>query len=104
MHRNALFGAQYTTDWNNGAGAAGIANQENWLRNFWRSMRRFASGQAYQNYIDPELTSWRTAYYGSNYNKLVAIKKKYDPTFMFKFPQAIGTPVTTQAIQVPVTG
>ena len=64
-------------------------------------MRRYASGQAYQNYIDPELTSWRTAYYGSNYNKLVAIKKKYDPTFLFKFPQAIGTPVPAQAASRP---
>jgi FAD/FMN-containing dehydrogenase len=104
VHRNALFGAQYTTDWNNGAGATGIANQENWLRKFWASMRSHASGQAYQNYIDPELTSWRTAYYGSNYNRLVGIKKKYDPTFMFKFPQAIGTPVPAALPQAAVTG
>jgi hypothetical protein len=104
VHRNALFGAQYTTDWANGAGAAGIANQETWLRKFWKSMRGHASGQAYQNYIDPELTSWRTAYYGGNYSRLVAIKKKYDPGFLFKFPQAIGTPVPAQAVRAPVTG
>jgi hypothetical protein len=104
VHRNALWSAQYTTDWNNGAGAAGIANQETWLRKFWTSMRRYASGQAYQNYIDPELTSWRTAYYGGNYGRLVAIKKKYDPGFLFRFPQAIGTPVPAQAPRAAVTG
>ena len=104
VHRNALFSAQYTTDWTVGAGAAGIASQETWLRKFWTSMRRHASGQAYQNYIDPELTTWRQAYYGSNYSKLVAIKKKYDPAFLFKFPQAIGTPVPAQAARAPVTG
>jgi hypothetical protein len=93
VHRNALFSAQYTTDWAIGASASGISNQETWLRKFWASMRRYASGQAYQNYIDPELASWRQAYYGGNYGKLVAIKKKYDPAFLFKFPQAIGTPV-----------
>jgi FAD/FMN-containing dehydrogenase len=90
VHRNALFGAQYTTDWTNGAAAAGINNQHTWLRNYWASMRRYASGQAYQNYIDPDLANWQQAYYGGNYARLVGIKKKYDPTGLFTFPQAIG--------------
>ena len=89
VHRNALFGAQYTTDWTSGAGAAGISNQHAWLRSFWSSMRPHASGQAYVNYIDPDLTNWRQAYYGGNYGRLAAIKKKYDPTRLFTFPQAI---------------
>ena len=90
VHRNALFGAQYTTGWTNGAAAAGINNQHAWLRNYWSSMRRYASGQAYQNYIDPDLTNWQQAYYGGNYARLVGIKRKYDPTGLFTFPQAIG--------------
>ena len=89
VHRNALFGAQYTTDWNNGAGATGINNQHTWLRKYWSSMRPYASGQAYQNYIDPDLTNWQQAYYGGNFTRLAAIKKKYDPTRLFTFPQAI---------------
>ena len=66
VHRNALFGAQYTTDWDYGAAAAGVERQHAWLRSFWTSMRPYASGQAYQNYIDPDLTNWRQAYYGAN--------------------------------------
>jgi FAD/FMN-containing dehydrogenase len=89
VHRNALFGAQYTTDWTNGAAAAGINNQHAWLRSFWSSMRPYASGQAYQNYIDPDLTNWRQAYYGANYDRLVTVKKKYDPARLFTFPQAV---------------
>jgi hypothetical protein len=89
VHRNALFMAQYTTGWTTGAGAAGISNQHTWQRKFWSSMRRHASGQAYQNYIDPDLTNWQQAYYGANYTRLAAIKKKYDPTRLFTFPQAI---------------
>jgi hypothetical protein len=100
VHRNALFSAQYTTGWTVGAGSTGINNQHTWLRNYWGSMRRYASGQAYQNYIDPDLTNWRQAYYGSNYNQLAAIKKKYDPTGLFTFPQAITAAVSS----VPVTG
>jgi FAD/FMN-containing dehydrogenase len=91
VHRNALFGAQYTTDWTNGASTTGINNQHIWLRKFWASLRPYASGQAYQNYIDPDLTNWQQAYYGANYARLLGIKKKYDPTRLFTFPQAIGT-------------
>jgi FAD/FMN-containing dehydrogenase len=89
VHRNALFLAQYTTNWTNGASAAGVARQHAWLRSFWSSMRPYASGQAYQNYIDPDLTTWRQAYYGASYQRLAEIKAAYDPTRLFAFPQAI---------------
>jgi FAD/FMN-containing dehydrogenase len=89
VHRNALFMAQYTTDWYTGATAAGISNQHAWLRAYWSSMRPYARGQAYQNYVDPDLADWRQAYYGSNYPRLAAVKQKYDPAGLFTFPQAI---------------
>ncbi|KAG8919649.1 hypothetical protein FRC02_001460 [Tulasnella sp. 418] len=46
---------------------------------------------AYPNYIDPTLSTseWRSQYFGANYQKLAQIKKKYDPTNVFNFPQAI---------------
>jgi len=91
VHRNALFSAQYTTGWTVGAGTAGINNQHTWLRKYWTSMRRYASGQAYQNYIDPDLANWQQAYYGGNYARLTAVKQKYDPAALFTFPQAIGS-------------
>ena len=89
VHRNGLFLAQYTTDWDNGAAAAGVARQHAWLRSFWSSMRPYASGQAYQNYINPDLANWRQAYYGANYTRLTPVKKTYDPTRLFTFAQAI---------------
>jgi hypothetical protein len=103
VHRTSLFSAQYTTDWTNGAGSAGIANQLAWLRRFWAAMRPYASGQAYQNYPDPDLTNYAQAYYGTNLPKLSGLKKKYDPYNVFKFPQAIPYPSTSKAT-VPVTG
>ncbi|WP_436848186.1 BBE domain-containing protein [Streptomyces collinus] len=39
----------------------------------------------------PTLKNWREAYYGSNYPRLVKVKRKYDPTGFFHYPQAIGT-------------
>jgi FAD/FMN-containing dehydrogenase len=89
VHRNALFQAQYTTSWPVGSGSAGVARQHAWQRAFWQSMRPHASGQAYQNYIDPDLTSWRQAYYGANYTRLTRVKAAYDPDRVFTFPQAV---------------
>lgn len=89
VHRNALFQAQYTTGWNVGAGSAGVNRQHAWQRQFWQSMRPYASGQAYQNYIDPDLTNWRQAYYGANLTRLTQIKAAHDPTGVFAFPQSL---------------
>jgi len=97
VHRNALFSAQYTTDWTNGAASAGVNNQHAWLRSFWSSMRA-ASGQAYQNYIDPDLTNWQAGYYAADYHRL-SPSRGIDPAGLFTFPQAIRLPTT-----IAVTG
>jgi len=89
VHRNGLFQAQYTTTWPQGSAAAAVARQHAWQQSFWQSMRPYASGQAYQNYIDPALTNWRQAYYGANYTRLTQVKAKYDPHRVFTFPQAV---------------
>jgi FAD/FMN-containing dehydrogenase len=52
-------------------------------------MRPYASGQAYQNYVDPTLPNWRQAYYGANFSRLAQVKASYDPHRVFTFPQAI---------------
>ena len=48
-------------------------------------------GQAYQNYPDAHLASWRTAYYGGAYAGLAALKHARDPYHLLRFPQAIGS-------------
>jgi FAD/FMN-containing dehydrogenase len=89
VHRNSLFLAQYSTSWNQGGGAAAVGRQHAWLRSFYTSMRPWASGQCYQNYLDPDLKNWRQAYYGANYARLAQIKTTYDPQQVFQFPQGI---------------
>ena len=80
VHRNELFCIQYFTS----SGSMAWVNQSR------AAMRPYVSGQAYQNYIDKNLTHWQQAYYGSNYARLQQIRKKYDPHHFFNFPQAIG--------------
>jgi FAD/FMN-containing dehydrogenase len=89
VHRNALFQAQYTTTWPVGSASAAVSRQHAWQQSFWQSMRPYASGQAYQNYVDPALTNWRQAYYGANYTRLTQVKARYDPDRVFTFPQAV---------------
>ncbi len=80
VHRNALYCIQYLTyNW----GSA-------WLAETRGAMRPFVSGFCYQNYIDPTLRNWQHAYYGSNYGRLQAIRRRFDPQHRFNFPQAIG--------------
>jgi FAD/FMN-containing dehydrogenase len=89
VHRDALFLAQYYTSWTWPGSSAGVAQQHQWLRSYYASLHPHASGQAYQNYIDPELTDWQTAYYGANYPRLARVKARYDPANQFSFPQSI---------------
>ena len=80
VHRGALFCIQYITyNW----GAA-------WLAQTRGAMRPHVSGFCYQNYIDATLRNWQHAYYGSNYRRLQAIRRRVDPQHRFNFPQAIG--------------
>jgi FAD/FMN-containing dehydrogenase len=90
VHRNALCSAQYSGSFDPGASADHLAANRAWLDAMWTALRPAASGFAYQNYIDPSLTDWRTAYYGANYDRLVAVQRRYDPHHRFEFAQAVG--------------
>ena len=40
---------------------------------------------------DPHTVNWKQDFYGSNYQKLYSIKKKYDPNHIFYAPTAVGS-------------
>jgi hypothetical protein len=63
---------------------------QNVVRRSWSLAHPHGSGHAYPNFPDPDLTDWPTAYHGANYERLVDVKHKYDPTDMFHFPQSLG--------------
>jgi FAD/FMN-containing dehydrogenase len=68
---------------------AGAAPGPDWLDDSWASVHPWGSGRAFQNFADPDLRDWPTAYYGANLPRLLRIKARYDPTDFFHHPQSI---------------
>jgi FAD/FMN-containing dehydrogenase len=92
VHRSSLFLAQYIANYPApyaGSGPA-VDQSKGWLQDVWSTMRPHASGEAYQNYLDPQLTDWATAYYGSNLARLRQVKQTYDPEGLFRFPHGVS--------------
>ena len=62
-----------------------------WTRAFGDAMKTLATGAGYINYMaDDEGTARVRATYGINYDRLVAVKRKYDPTNFFSGNQNIA--------------
>jgi FAD/FMN-containing dehydrogenase len=60
-----------------------------WTRDLWGAMRPFESEAAYVNYLDADEQDRTRAVYGGRYERLAALKKKYDPTNFFRLNQNI---------------
>lgn len=62
-----------------------------WLKDYYESdeMKELWSENYYQNYVNEEYKNWQEGYFGANYLKLQEIKRIWDPTNKFNFPQSI---------------
>jgi FAD/FMN-containing dehydrogenase len=64
-----------------------------WAREFWAAMQPFATGGVYVNYLGQEADEGaarlHAAYGPEKYQRLVALKRKYDPTNLFRLNQNI---------------
>ena len=60
-----------------------------WARRCYRTAEPFLSDGVYVNYLGDEGEARVRASYGPNYERLAAIKKKYDPTNFFRLNQNI---------------
>lgn len=43
----------------------------------------------YRNYPDVEIKAWESAYYGANYPRLQALKRRFDPDDVIRHPQSV---------------
>ncbi len=68
------------------------ANKEKittWTKNYWEALHPYSAGGAYVNFMMDEGEDRIKATYGNNYERLVTIKNKYDPTNFFRVNQNI---------------
>jgi FAD/FMN-containing dehydrogenase len=65
------------------------ADNIGWTREYWNAVEPFASGEVYVNHLDAEEATRIRAAYGGSYDRLVALKNKYDPANLFRMNQNI---------------
>jgi FAD/FMN-containing dehydrogenase len=64
--------------------AADSEENVGWARDFWRALQPFAGGGVYVNDLSHDDEDRVRVAYGANYDRLVALKKKYDPDNFFR--------------------
>lgn len=67
--------------------------QAGWARDFYSAMQPHFAGRAYINFLGSEAQEGQSrvrAAYGTNYERLAALKRKYDPTNCFHLNQNIN--------------
>ncbi len=61
----------------------------NWCTDYWEALHPYSSGGAYSNFLMDEGQERVKASYKHNYDRLVSIKKTYDPNNLFRVNQNI---------------
>jgi hypothetical protein len=70
-----------------------------WAKEYWNALHPFSAGGAYINFMMEEGEDRIKATYGSNYERLVMIKNKYDPGNLFRVNQNIK-PTVEEAVHI----
>jgi FAD/FMN-containing dehydrogenase len=89
VHRDADFLFKCEVLWEPQDDPDLIAANLAWLDAYQAAMQPYLSGGAYQNFTDRNQADWQHAYYGQNFDRLVEVKRAWDPDNLFHFPQSI---------------
>jgi FAD/FMN-containing dehydrogenase len=85
-HRDAAYDIAILGEW---ADPAAATPNVQWVREVWSATEPYATGGVYVNFLPEEGEAQVKAAYGSHYDKLVTLKRKYDPTNFFRLNQNI---------------
>ncbi|KIJ42536.1 hypothetical protein M422DRAFT_170983 [Sphaerobolus stellatus SS14] len=88
--RSTIFHATTANQWNWNSTAAEIQEHYKTVHRAMEGVRKVAGHAAYMNEADVYEENWQEAFFGSNYDKLLAIKNKYDPNHLLDCWQCVG--------------
>jgi FAD/FMN-containing dehydrogenase len=89
VHRRELFSLKHTAIVDRDSPESAKDAAQRWLTKSWRTVRPWGSGRVFPNFPDPALKEWASAYYGTNYERLLGVKATYDPDNFFRFHQSL---------------
>ena len=72
-----------------GEDSADTPRGRQWVRDYWEALHPLSAGGAYVNFLMDEGDERIRATYRENYDRLVAVKRQYDPTNLFNQNQNI---------------
>jgi FAD/FMN-containing dehydrogenase len=85
-HREAAFVINVHGRWET---AAEDETCVGWARSFFEESARYATGGVYVNFLSADETDRVAAAYGPNYERMVEVKRKFDPRNLFRMNQNI---------------
>ena len=90
--RDAAIHMQISTSWNFSLGFDEMAAREARITNELVPAVEAVTPDsgAYLNEGDPHQPNWQATFYGSNYQKLLRVKRRWDPLSLFYAPTAVG--------------
>nr|WP_238420951.1 FAD-binding oxidoreductase [Streptomyces taklimakanensis] len=91
-HRGATFVIDIGTTWDPATPGEVVGHLLDQIGTVYHTLRRdLGTSASYVNFPDPDLHRWRTAYYGPNHDRLVEIKRRYDPGNLFRHGQSVDS-------------
>jgi FAD/FMN-containing dehydrogenase len=69
------------------ADADGPTVGREWVARSWATTHPWGAGRVYPNFPDLDLADWADAYYGGNYQRLLRVKRAYDPDNILRFAE-----------------
>ena len=97
VHRRARALVEMTSQWTTPPrpewpATAIPADILDWEDELWQTFLPHTTGRSYQNFPDPELPDWPSAYYGDNLVRIEGVKAKWDPDAVFTHQQGVPLP------------
>ena len=94
-HREHTYNLMF---WSNWESPSETEKNVQWTRTSWNALRPLLVEGSYGNYVSDEGDSFAREAYGCNYDRLVALKNKYDPTNFFRMNHNIKPNKAAQVV------